>query len=1010
MPTFRKEPVVRILKRVAAIVWLSCVVTATDAADGPGPFVFRDVAAEMGITKPTRGMMAHGAAWGDIDRDGKLDLWIGSFCDRKVEVYQAGGATGPVPNVLLLQRKGGFVSDSNEAIAWKGRATGCVMVDFDNDGWTDLYVSNNGKLGKENLLYHNNRGTLELVTDKAGAPLHQPDTSRGVGVFDFDGDGLLDLLVLATVGTGESMLFQNQGNMKFKRSKALPADLVGLGVAIGDITGDGRPDVFVGGPNRLFVNLGRGKFREATELDLHWGFKAEDAAPSCGVAMGDFDRDGRLDLLIGSHTKKPWGEPLPIRLFRNLGSTQEKVQFEEVTEQVGLKPLPMKSPHVEIRDFDNDGWPDLYTSIVIFKEGKTYPAIYKNLGCKPGELPRFQETAFVHRPEYPEPEDYHPKMAGGAYYDGLVAGGKLMYYAPGPSSDFDGDGRLDLMLPSWYSTQASLLLKNETRGGSYLDVTVVGADGINRDGIGSMVRAYLPGEALVAGGSGFVASEQIATGYGYASGQVPVAHLGLGDLKTCDVVVTFPYGKGQVVRRGVKTNDRLSIDASKAGIAESTTSMVWPPRLAGAKDGTITITTDRFLDVPPEVAASREEEGVAPFVMAKTAPTIELAFHGDLGTDPTNRRLWSSWGDICLASDASVYVGIGDHNHDAAGDGRCFIYRWDQTKKTLTRIVDMNEVVPPRPGQPAWTKVHAKIDEGLDGKIYFCCTLNAGNDAGNPKYKWTEQLPGAQLYQYDPQTGRTTVFANLPPKRCTATSLFDAKRNVWWCNLEAGDGDALYGLDLATKKVVYQSADGAVGFNRNFALAADGTIYFNGDKGQILHLDPVQKTISSTGVAFSNSTGMRASTSQSRNGDIFGSTHGSNQLYRFRPASNQLEMLGPTWGTGQYTTIMLLSPDERFVYYLPGSHGQAFKYGTPVVQYEIATKTRKVLAFLAPALEEQIDYVPGGTYGMKLSQDGGTLFVNFNGHAADEIRPGQMKPIGFGLCSFVAIQIPKSER
>jgi hypothetical protein len=105
-----------------------------------------------------------------------------------------------------------------------------------------------------------------------------------------------------------------------------------------------------------------------------------------------------------------------------------------------------------------------------------------------------------------------------------------------------------------------------------------------------------------------------------------------------------------------------------------------------------------------------------------------------------------------------------------------------------------------------------------------------------------------------------------------------------------------------------------------------------------------------------------------------------------------------------------LSPDERFLYYLPGSHGQAFKYGTPVVQYEIATGTRKVLAFLAPVLEKELHYVPGGSYGVKLSADGGTLYVNFNGHAADPVRPAAMKPNGFGLCSFAAIHIPASER
>lgn len=533
------------------------------ADDKPTRFVFRDVAAEMGLTGPLKGMMAHAAAWGDVDNDGKIDLWVGSFADRPLEVYQGGGAKGPVPNVLLLQRKGRFVPVENAGIAWKGRATGSVIVDFDNDGWRDLYVSNNGRLGKENLLYRNNNGSLELVTDKASALLRLPDTSRGVSVFDFNGDGLLDLLVLATIRKGPSMLFQNQGNFKFKRSKALPDDLVGLGIAIGDITGNGWPDVFVGGPNRLFVNRGRGRFREATELNLDWGFPAEDSAPSCGAALGDFDRDGRLDLLIGSHTKRPWADPRPLRLFRNLGSTPEMVQFAEVTEQVGLKPLPMKTPHVEIRDFDNDGWPDLYTATVIYKDGKTYPAIYKNLGAKPGKLPRFEETAFIHRPEYPEKEDYHAGMRTREFYDRLASGRKLMYFAPGPSSDFDGDGRLDLMLPNWFSTQASLLLRNETAAGRYVDVEVVGADGINRDGIGSIVRAYPPGEAFVAGGSGFVASEAIATGYGYASGQIPIAHLGLGELKTCDIVVTLPLNKGKIVRSNVATNSRLRIDASE---------------------------------------------------------------------------------------------------------------------------------------------------------------------------------------------------------------------------------------------------------------------------------------------------------------------------------------------------------------------------------------------------------------------------------------------------------------
>lgn len=448
----------------------------------------------------------------------------------------------------------------------------------------------------------------------------------------------------------------------------------------------------------------------------------------------------------------------------------------------------------------------------------------------------------------------------------------------------------------------------------------------------------------------------------------------------------------------------------KTSLSQSADSAAWPPELPGQHQGTVTLQTDDFLAVPAEVLATRGQEGTADFVMAKTPPSVDLAYHRNLGPDPTQRRLWSSWGDICLAQDGKVYVGIGDHGKDAEGDARCFLYRWDPPAKTLTQIVDMNDVVPHREGQPAWSKVHAKIDEGPAGKIFFSCTLNAGNRAGDPKYQWNENLPGGQLYQYDPQTEKVSVFASLPPKRCSATSLFDEKRSIWWCNLEAGAGDALFGLNLKTGEKVYQGMDGEVGFNRNFALANDGSIYFNGKDGKLMRLDAETKTVKDTGVTFSDSPGMRASSRPTRAGVIFGTTHRTNQLFRFDPQANKLQLLGPTWGEGQYTTVTVLSLDERFLYYLPGSHGQAFKYGTPVVQYEIATGTRKVLAFLAPAFEKHLRYVPGGSYGVKLSQDGGTLFVNFNGHAADALRPTHMKPIGFGLCSFAAISIPNSER
>jgi hypothetical protein len=437
---------------------------------------------------------------------------------------------------------------------------------------------------------------------------------------------------------------------------------------------------------------------------------------------------------------------------------------------------------------------------------------------------------------------------------------------------------------------------------------------------------------------------------------------------------------------------------------------IWPPALPGLKNGMVTLRSDRFLEIPDSVAKISKQEGAAAFSVAKTAPTVEMAFHGNLGAAASTRRLWSSWGDICLASNGKVYSGIGDHGDDANGDARCFLYVWDPKTHTLEQIVNMNQVVPPQEGQPAWSKVHAKIDEGRDGKIYFSCTLNDGNRANAKQFRWTKQLPGGQLYQYDPQKRQTTVVATLPnAPRCTATSLYDRERNTWWCNLEVG-GNALWALNLETRKPIFQGPDGSVGFNRNFALARDGSVLFNGPQSNLWKYDRAANRLVQTKSNFGKSPGMRSSTRESRQGHLYGTTHGTGLLWRYTPASDRLTFLGPAWLTGDYITVAELSPDERFIYYLPGAHGSAARHGTPVIQYEIASGRRKVLAFLAGPFEQNHDYVPAGTYGMKVSADGSTLYVNFNGHPTAKHLPKHLRANGFGLCAFAAIQIPRSER
>jgi len=436
----------------------------------------------------------------------------------------------------------------------------------------------------------------------------------------------------------------------------------------------------------------------------------------------------------------------------------------------------------------------------------------------------------------------------------------------------------------------------------------------------------------------------------------------------------------------------------------------WPPALPGAVNGTVTITTDDFIKVPAEVQALIAKEGAMKFTVAGKAPTVDLAFHGDLPNAALNGTGWSAWGDILVASDGKVYSATGDHGDDKGGKSNSFIYVWDPATKGLKQIVDLNTLVKREPGDPTWAKVHARILEGKDKKIYFTGTLNDGGRSF--EYKWTERVPGGQIFQYDPATGKTQIIGHFPGE-VMATTLMDQERNIFYGHGEGKTGPkdvALTAFDLTQGKIIYQSPHDAVVADRNMMLARNGMIYFNGKDG-IWKYDPNTKTIAPTKSTFPGGSSMRSSTHESKQGWIYGTTYGTAagpaQFFRYAPAQDKLEMLGPDFGLGEYTTVTDMSPDERFVYYLPGAHGGAMDIGTPVVQYNIATGQFKVLAFLREGIEKATGYTPAGTYGMKVSADGSTLYVDFNGQPKDGVK-GHGK--AFGLTAFAAIHIPAEER
>jgi hypothetical protein len=478
-----------------------------------------------------------GAAFLDYDRDGRLDLFLANGTTLE------GSPNRSPPRCALYRNRGdGTFEDVTDraGVARSGWGQGVAIGDYDNDGFPDLYLTFFG----QNVLFHNNRnGTFTDVTAQAAVAAGGWSTSAAFA--DYDEDGLLDLYVAKYVDFdpktaplpgsqkncfysgfpvmcgprglpgGRDVLFHNNGDGTFTDVTVKAGDLDrdrlrGLGVVWGDYDDDGHPDLLVANdahPNLLYHNEGNGTF---TEVAFDAGVAFDDDGrerAGMGVDFGDYDNDGRLDIVVTNFQ----GEP--NALYRNLGHGA----FQETTWAAGLgeATVPYLGWGTGFFDFDNDGFRDLF-----FVNGHVYPEVDRH-----GLDETYAQRNLVFR-----------NRGDGTFVDvSRTAGPDLARPHVGRGAafgDYDDDGRVDVLVSN--VNDQALLLHNESRNTNHwLTVGLVGRRS-NRDGIGARVVVQAGPRRLL---------HEVHAGGSYLSQNDLRAHFGLGAAEAVSSLeVRWPRG------------------------------------------------------------------------------------------------------------------------------------------------------------------------------------------------------------------------------------------------------------------------------------------------------------------------------------------------------------------------------------------------------------------------------------------------------------------------------------
>ena len=456
---------------------------------------FTDVTATAGAANRRWGQ---GVCAGDFDNDGRADLYVTNFGANRL--FRNGG-------------EGAFTDIAAAAgVSLGGWSTGCAFGDYDGDGLLDLFVAGYVALDLDRLPPSPSHPATRRPAEGAKAAA---EGAKGMGAAYSAGMPFCEYRGQPAMCGPRGLkgapdhLFHNNGDGTFTdvSERAGVADargFYGFGVAFLDFDDDGRLDLFVANdstPNYLYRNRGDGTFEDVSYPSGAALTEAGLEQAHMGVAVGDYDRDGRDDLHVTN-----FADDTNI-LYHNDG----KGLFSEATFPAGIghPSLPFLGWGTHFLDYDNDGWLDLFVA-----NGHVYPFV-----------DRFEwNTSYRQRPLLLKNRAGRFVEVTGSAGDGLAEVRSMRGSAAG---DIDNDGDIDVLVND--IDDAPLFLRNDggDRAGHWLTVRLVGdpAKHCPRDAIGSVVFATAGGARQRA---------EVASGRSQASQSDLRAHFGLGSATRVD--------------------------------------------------------------------------------------------------------------------------------------------------------------------------------------------------------------------------------------------------------------------------------------------------------------------------------------------------------------------------------------------------------------------------------------------------------------------------------------------